>query len=49
MVSAAPREEIEAALDPDCRPFAFVRKPFSLEELERTVGAALAPAAVTAR
>ena len=41
MVSAAPREEIEAALDPDCVPVAFVKKPFTLEELERTVGAAL--------
>lgn len=41
MVSAAPREEIEAALEPGCRPAAFVKKPFTLEELERTVGAVL--------
>jgi two-component system OmpR family response regulator len=45
MISAAPREEIEAALDPDCRPVAFVKKPFTLEELERIVQEALAPPA----
>lgn len=46
MVSAAPREEIEAALDPDCRPAAFVRKPFTLDDLEKTVGAVLGTAVV---
>jgi hypothetical protein len=46
MISAAPREEIEAALHPGCRPVAFVKKPFTLDELERTVDAALGPPAV---
>ena len=46
MVSAAPREEIEAALDPGCVPVAFVKKPFTLEELERTVGDVLGSVAV---